>query len=189
MKLHIGGDCVSAGLSHNLVGGAISPRQYILESNYLHLSISNFCDWSVNSSPVCAVLRFPDVRWNLLRFSGVSRKIPIFMVDLLWRLCISALLCKYLLGYVLMFVDGCSTSMLYKESASFFKPFCCRSKCVKEIFNSMRNCMKTRNLAFKFFGPKCWKFLQKMFVIQKKLLPLHPLNWGRLRPTSWYSIS
>ena len=76
------------------------------------------------------------------------------------------------------------------ESASFFlSRFPASPKCTKEIFNKVRNCMKTRNLAFKFFGPKCWKFLQKVFVIQKKLLPLHPLNWGRLRPTSWYSIN
>ena len=25
----------------------------------------------------------------------------------------------------------------------------------EEIFNKVRNCVKTRNLAFKFFGPKC----------------------------------
>ena len=42
------------------------------------------------------------------------------------------------------------------ESASFFlSRFPASPKCTKEIFNKVRNCMKTRNLAFKFFGPKC----------------------------------
>ena len=62
-------------------------------------------------------------------------------------------------------------------------------KCTKENLTTCRNCMKTRYLAYQNFGPKCENFLQKMFVFQKKLLPLHPNNWGRLCPTSWFSIS
>ena len=37
----------------------------------------------------------------------------------------------------------------------FLSRFGASPKCEKEIFNKVRNCMKTRNLAFKFFGPKC----------------------------------
>ena len=51
----------------------------------------------------------------------------------------------------------------------------CR-KCVYKNFITIRNCMKIRNLAFKNSGRKCVKFFQKMFVIQKFLLPLQPIN-------------
>ena len=62
-------------------------------------------------------------------------------------------------------------------------------KWAKEFFNTFRNYVKTRDLAFQNFGRKHVEFLQKVFAIQKFLLPLHPINWGRLCPTSWYSIS
>ena len=49
-------------------------------------------------------------------------------------------------------------------------------KCAKEFFNRFRNYMKSRDLAYKNFGRKCVKFFQKVFAIQKKLLPLQPIN-------------
>jgi len=49
-------------------------------------------------------------------------------------------------------------------------------KLAKENFNTFRNCVKTRDLAFENCGRKCVKFPQKMFAIQKFLLPLHPAN-------------
>ena len=52
MKLQIGGDCARAGRSHNLVGWAVSPRKHLLESYYLHLSISNL--FNRNKSGRCA---------------------------------------------------------------------------------------------------------------------------------------
>ena len=107
-----------------------------------------------------------DMCWDLLRFSGRFEKMPIIWSDFPSFVCI-----------------------LMENMLRFLSRFGASPKCEKEIFNKVRNCVKTRNLAFKFFGPKCWKFLQKMFVFQKNLLPLHPLNWGLLRPTSWYSIS
>ena len=51
----------------------------------------------------------------------------------------------------------------------------CR-KCTDKNFITMRKCVKIRTLAFKNSGRKCVKFFQKMFVIQKFLLPLQPIN-------------
>ena len=121
--------------------------------------------WASLETPLSAQ-SLPDIRWDLPSFLVFSRKMPGSMVGSSMVLCI-----------------------IMENPLRFLSRFPASPKCTKEIFNKVRNCMKTRNLAFKFFGPKCWKFLQKMFVIQKKLLPLHPLNWGRLRPTSWYSIN
>ena len=49
-------------------------------------------------------------------------------------------------------------------------------KHAKENFNTCRNCVKTRVLAFQKRGRKCVNFLQKMFAFQKFLLPLQPVN-------------
>ena len=46
------GDFARAGRSHNLVGWAVSPREDLLESYYLHLSISNL--FNRNNSGRCA---------------------------------------------------------------------------------------------------------------------------------------
>ena len=49
-------------------------------------------------------------------------------------------------------------------------------KCAKENFNSICNCMKTRNLGLENFGRKYVKIFKKMFAIQLFLLPLQPAN-------------
>ena len=46
------GDFARAGRSHNRWGGAVSPREDLLESYYLHLSISNL--FNRNKSDCCA---------------------------------------------------------------------------------------------------------------------------------------
>jgi len=51
----------------------------------------------------------------------------------------------------------------------------CR-KCMEEVFNHLCNCVKMRDLACEKFGRKCCKKFEIMFVIQKFLLPLQPIN-------------
>jgi len=49
-------------------------------------------------------------------------------------------------------------------------------KCMEEFFNHLCNCVKMRDLACEKFGRKCCKKFEIMFVIQKFLLPLQPIN-------------
>lgn len=49
-------------------------------------------------------------------------------------------------------------------------------KCAKEFFNRFRNYMKTRYLAYRNFGRKCVKKLQKVFAFQYFFVSLQPLN-------------
>ena len=49
-------------------------------------------------------------------------------------------------------------------------------KCAKENFITSCNYVKKRDLAFENIGRKCVKISQKVFAIQKFLLPLHPIN-------------
>ena len=56
-----------------------------------------------------------------------------------------------------------------------FQNTVCR-KCAHKYFITIRKCVKIRTLAFKNIGRKCVKILQKVFAIQKFLLPLQPIN-------------
>ena len=55
-----GGDFARALRSHNLVGWAVSPRKHLLESYYLHLSISNL--FNRNKSGRCAPWKSKEIR-------------------------------------------------------------------------------------------------------------------------------
>ncbi len=49
-------------------------------------------------------------------------------------------------------------------------------KCAQVFMNTLRNSVKIRILAFKIRGRKCVNIFEIILQIQKKLLPLHPIN-------------
>ena len=55
----VSGDFARAGRSHNRWGGAVRPREHLLEFYYLHLSISNL--FNRNKSGRCAPYKSKEV--------------------------------------------------------------------------------------------------------------------------------
>ncbi len=49
-------------------------------------------------------------------------------------------------------------------------------KCTEVFMNTLRNSMKMRILALEIRGRKCVNIFEIILQIQKKLLPLHPIN-------------